>query len=91
MKSKIKLSGNSKEDIDILFKYCSNINQIYYHIKNNIHLLKFLKDKTSLDLPVMQLLYHYEENLSEVPKCICGENRKYHYNGYRPTCTNKTV
>jgi len=44
---------------------------------------------TGLDLPVMESFYHYKENIKEIPKCICGKNRKYHCNGYRPTCTDK--
>jgi hypothetical protein len=32
-RTKIKLTGDPKSDLDILFKECSNNNQICYHIK----------------------------------------------------------
>lgn len=89
MKSKIKLSGEPLSDLEILLEKCSNNNQICYHIKNNDYILTYMNSITGLDLPVMESFYHYKENIKEIPKCICGKNRKYHCNGYRPTCTDK--
>jgi hypothetical protein len=89
MRSKIKLSGEPLSDLKILLEKCSNNNQICYHIKNNDYILKYMNSITGLDLPVMESFYHYKENIKEIPKCICGKNRKYHCNGYRPTCTDK--
>jgi hypothetical protein len=89
MRSKIKLTGEPLSDLEILLEKCSNNNQICYHIKNNDYILKYINYITGLDLPVMESFYHYKENIKEIPKCICGKNRKYHCNGYRPTCTDK--
>lgn len=89
MRSKIKLTGEPLNDLEILLEKCSNNNQICYHIKNNDYILKYMNSITGLDLPVMESFYHYKENIKEIPKCICGKNRKYHCNGYRPTCTDK--
>ena len=85
-RTKIKLTGDSKSDLDILFKECSNNNQICYHIKKNESLVRYLRRETGLDKEPMILLYHFKENLKEVPKCICGKERHYHCYGYRPTC-----
>lgn len=88
-KSKVKIIGqNPKEMLKSLFEQCSNNNQICFHIKKNESLISYLKDETGLDSDVIVLLYHYKENIKEVPKCLCGENRKYHCWGYRPTCSN---
>lgn len=89
MRSRIKLSGDPSIDIEKLINECSNNNQICYHIKLNQYLIDYLKVVTNLDLPVMQLFYHYKENIKDVPKCICGMERKYHCYGYRPTCGRK--
>lgn len=89
MRSKIKLTGDPKNDLDILLESCSNNNQICYHIRKNDYILKYINSITGLDLPVMESFYHFKENLKEIPKCICGRNRKYHCNGYRPTCADK--
>jgi very-short-patch-repair endonuclease len=89
MRSKIKLSGDPIIDLDILFKSCTNNNQICYHIKKNDYILKYMNIITGLDLPVMESFYHYKEGIKEIPKCICGKDRKYHCNGYRPTCSDK--
>lgn len=86
MRSKIKLSGDPIEDLNILNNECSNNNQICYHIKNNRYIIDYLILVTGLDLPVMQLFYHYKEGIKEIPKCACGDNRQYHCYGYRPTC-----
>ena len=88
-KSNIKLTGNPKKDISILLKECSNNNQISYHIKKSDWILNFLKDKTGLDKNPMVLLYHFKEKIKEVPKCVCGKERRYHCYGYRPTCGSK--
>jgi very-short-patch-repair endonuclease len=89
MRSKIKLSGDPIIDLDILLKSCTNNNQICYHIKKNDYILKYMNTITGLDLPVMESFYHYKEGMKEIPKCICGKDRKYHCNGYRPTCADK--
>jgi very-short-patch-repair endonuclease len=89
MRTKIKLSGNPINDLKLLLTECSNNNQICYHIKNNQYLISYLKSITGLNIPVMDLFYHYKEGIEEIPKCICGENRKYHCYGYRPTCSRK--
>jgi hypothetical protein len=78
MRSKIKLTGESLTDLEILLEKCSNNNQICHHIKNNDYILKYMNSITGLDLPVMESFYHYKENIKEIPKCICGKNRKYH-------------
>lgn len=88
-RTKIKLTGTPKADLEILFKECSNNNQICYHIKKSESLVNYLKQETGLDREPMILLYHYKENLKEVPKCICGKERHYHCYGYRPTCAEK--
>jgi hypothetical protein len=88
--SKVKIEGkNSKERLYSLFSQCSNNNQICYHLKNNPDLIQFLEKETGLNSVPIVLLYHYKENIKEVPKCLCGKDRKYHCWGYRPTCTNK--
>lgn len=89
MRSKIKLSDDPIIDLEILLKSCTNNNQICYHIKKNDYILKYMNSITGLDLPVMELFYHYKEGIREIPKCICGKDRKYHCNGYRPTCADK--
>lgn len=90
-KSKVKIEGNNeKEMLYSLFKQCSNNNQICYHLKKNTSLIFFLKKETQLDLDNnIQILYHYKENIKNIPKCLCGDNRKYHCWGYRPTCSSK--
>lgn len=88
--SKIKITGqNNKEMIESLFEQCSNNNQVCYHLKKNKDLVSYLQKETNLNKDLIILLYHYKENIKEVPKCLCGESRKYHCWGYRPTCTNK--
>ena len=89
MRTKIKLTGEPEFDLNILFKECSNNNQICYHLKKNEPLVNYLKQETGLDKKPMVLLFHYKENIKEVPKCICGRERKYHCYGYRPTCGGK--
>jgi hypothetical protein len=86
MRSKIKLTTEPIIDLEILKSTCTNNNQICYHIKKNEYLIKYLETITGLKAPVMVLFYHYKEGIKEVPKCICGKDRKYHCNGYRPTC-----
>ncbi len=87
MRTKIKLSGDPIVDINILQKECTNNNQICYHIKTNKYLIDYLKTATGLNnVPVVVLFYHFKENIKDIPKCVCGKNRKYHCNGYRPTC-----
>ena len=88
-RSKIKLTGVPKSDLEILLKECSNNNQICYHINKNNSLVQYLKQETGLDREPMILLYHYRENLKEIPKCVCGKERKYHCYGYRPSCGRK--
>jgi very-short-patch-repair endonuclease len=88
-RSKIKLTGDLKEDLNTLFKECSNNNQICYHLKKHEPLVLYLKQETGLDKEPMVLLYHYKENIKEIPKCICGNERQYHCYGYRPTCAQK--
>jgi len=90
MRTKIKLSGSEKEQIETLLRECSNNNQIVQHLKKHPELISFLKRETKLDREPMVLLYHFKECVKEVPLCICGEERKYHCYGYRPTCGNKT-
>jgi very-short-patch-repair endonuclease len=89
MKSKIKLFGSEEEKIYQLLSQCNNNNQICYHLKNNPDLIDYLKNITNLNKEPMELLYHFKENLKEVPLCICGKERKYHCYGYRPTCSSK--
>jgi len=89
MRTKIKLNGTNKDQIETLLSECVNNNQIIYHLKNNPHLLDFLKKETGLDKEPMVLLYHFKECIKEVPLCICGKERKYHCYGYRPTCADK--
>ena len=88
-RTKIKLTGEPQTDLNILFKECSNNNQICYHLKNNEPLMNYLKQETGLDKEPMVLLFHYKENIKEVPKCVCGRERQYHCYGYRPTCSRK--
>lgn len=87
MRTKIKLSGDAILDIEILLSTCSNNNQICYHLSKNKYLIDYLQTTTGLSkVPVVVLLYHFMENLKEIPKCICGRDRKYHCHGYRLTC-----
>ncbi len=88
-RTKIKLTGDPKSDLDILFNECSNNNQICFHIKRNNSLVQYLRQETGLDREPMILLYHFKENLKDVPKCVCGKERQYHCYGYRPTCGKK--
>jgi hypothetical protein len=88
-RSLIKLTGDSKIDLEILFKECSNNNQICSHIKKNKPLVLYLQQETGLDKEPMVLLYHYKEKIKEIPKCICGEERQYHCYNYRQTCSSK--
>lgn len=90
-KSKVKIKGNNeKEMLNSLFEQCSNNNQICYHLSKNSHLIDFLKKEVKLDLKsTIQVLYHYKESIKEIPKCLCGKNRKYHCWSYRPTCGRK--
>lgn len=90
-KSKVILEGETpQEKIQSLFRQCSNNNQILYHIKRSNELINFLENETRLkDKPLVVLFYHYKENIKYVPKCICGKDRKYHCDGYRPTCSDK--
>lgn len=90
MRTKIKLSGSEKEQIETLLRECSNNNQIVQHLKKHPELISFLKRETKLDREPMVLLYHFKECVKEVPLCICEGERKYHCYGYRPTCGNKT-
>jgi hypothetical protein len=88
--SKVKIKGNSPiEKIRSLFEQCSNNNQICFHLKKNQDLIQFLKKETKLNSDIIVLLYHYKENIKDIPKCLCGKYRKYHCWGYRPTCNNK--
>lgn len=90
-RSKVKIIGdNPKEMLDSLFEQCSNNNQISFHLKKNENLISYLKDVTGLDESPIILLYHYRENVKDIPICLCGEKRKYHCWGYRPTCGSKT-
>lgn len=90
MKSSIKLTGNASIDMQILYNSCTNNNQICYHIKKNRYLVDYLELKTGLtNVPIVVLNYHFKENIKDIPKCICGDNRIYHSDGYRPTCGKK--
>lgn len=90
MRTKIRLSGDPIVDLNILQTECSNNNQICYHIKTNKSIVDYLETTTGMKgYPVVVLFYHYKENIKEIPKCICGKDRKYHCYGYRPTCTSK--
>lgn len=88
--SKVKIIGNNpKEMLESLIEQCSNNNQISFHLKRYDNLISYLRDVTGLnELPII-LLYHYRENIKDVPLCLCGEKRKYHCWGYRPTCNSK--
>jgi hypothetical protein len=88
-RSKIKLSGSEKDQIEQLIKECSNNNQICFHLKRNEPLVSYLKDLTGLDREPMVLFYHYVEKIYDIPKCICGSEKKYRCYGYRPTCGSK--
>lgn len=90
MRTKIKLTGNPIEDLEILTTECTNNNQICYHIKNNQSIIDYLKTTTGLNnVPVVVLFYHFKEGIKEIPKCVCGKDRKYHCDGYRPTCSKQ--
>lgn len=89
-KSKVKPEGlTPKELFDSIVSQCSNNNQICFHIKKYPQILSFLSDSTGINDKPAVLLYHYFENVKEIPKCICGKNRNYHCYGYRPTCGDK--
>jgi very-short-patch-repair endonuclease len=89
-KSKVKIEGNNEKMLDSLFNQCSNNNQICYHLKKNPTLFTYLKSKVGLNLNnTIQTLYHYKEGIKEIPKCLCGKDRKYHCWSYRPTCGGK--
>ena len=89
MRTKIKLSGSEREQIETLTRECSNNNQIVQHLKKHPELISFLKNEIKLNKEPMVLLYHFKECVKEVPLCICGKERKYHCYGYRPTCGGK--
>ena len=69
-RTKIKLTGDPKSDLEVLFKECSNNNQICYHIKKNKPLVDYLKQETGLDREPMVLLYHFKDGIKEIPKCV---------------------
>jgi hypothetical protein len=70
--SKVIIDGNNeKEILDSLFSQCSNNNQICYHLKKYPNLIQFLKEETGLNSDTIILLYHYKENIKEIPKCLC--------------------
>jgi very-short-patch-repair endonuclease len=88
--SKVKPTGNTpKELFESIVSQCSNNNQICFHIKRYPQILSFLSESTGINDKPAVLLYHYFENIKEIPKCICGKNRNYHCYGYRPTCGDK--
>ena len=67
--SKIKITGqNNKEMIESLFEQCSNNNQVCYHLKKHKDLVSYLQKETGLNKDLIILLYHYKENIKEVPK-----------------------
>lgn len=89
MRTKINLTGDPKRDLEILLEKCSNNNQRCYHIKKNQYIIDYLISETGLiNEPIVVLYYHFKEALKEIPKCTCGKNRKYHCDGYRPTCSD---
>ena len=89
MRTKIKLTGTPKDQLDILLNECINNNQITQHLKKHPNIVSFLEKETGLKKEPMVLLYHYKECVKEVPLCICGKERKYHCYGYRQTCASK--
>ena len=82
--------SNPKERLLSIISQCTNRNQICQHIKRYIDIIDFLKSrvKSNSDKSPMELLYLYQQNI-EVPLCICGKERIYHCQGYRPTCGGK--
>ena len=88
-RTKIKLTGNPETDLKMLFEECSNNNQICFFIKKNQSIIDYLKKETGLNRDPMVLLYHFKERTKEVPKCICGKERKYKCYGYRETCGDR--
>ncbi len=91
MRTNLIVQGiDPSEKLKSIIDQCSNNNQITNHIKRHDDVLDFLKSRTSSKLKKspMELLYLYQEGI-EVPSCICGKERKYHCQGYRPTCGKK--
>jgi hypothetical protein len=87
-RTKLIVTGESPiKKIESIISQCTNKNQIVQHIKRYDDILYFLRSRTSSksDKSPMELLYLYQENM-EVPLCICGKERIYHCQGYRPTC-----
>lgn len=92
MRTNLIVSGETPADkLKSIVDQCSNNNQITNHIKRHDDVLEFLKSSTSSksEKSPMELLYLYQEGI-EVPSCICGKERKYHCQGYRPTCGKKS-
>lgn len=91
MRTSLIVQGIKPEDkLKSIIGQCSNNNQVTNHIKRHDDVLEFLKSRASskLEKSPMELLYLYQENI-EVPSCICGDERKYHCQEYRPTCGKK--
>jgi hypothetical protein len=89
-RTNVKIVGNNpKEKLESLLNQCSNNNQISLFLNRNNDILNYLKELTGIDRSAMIVLYHYKEQITEIPKCICGKERSYHCYGYRPTCGNK--
>ncbi len=94
MGTKLVVYGNTPEDkLKSIISQSTNNNQITNHIKKHNDIFDFLRSRlpnspSILNKSPMELLYLYQEDI-KVPLCICGKERKYHCQGYRPTCTGK--
>ena len=91
-KTKVKVIGDSPyEKLLSIIGQCNNNNQIVFFIKRNVDIIRYLSniyDKEVVN--PLQLLYHFKEDLNEIPKCICGKNRIFeHYGFYNHTCGDK--
>jgi len=82
-----------------LLKYCQNLHKtkksfaFIYQIKKD-NMLKLIIDKTSFldkNVPVSHRVYCILHNITEIPKCECGEQLKFNQysEGFREFCSVK--
>jgi hypothetical protein len=78
---------------DVIISKSKNIGSLclFLNSKRNEDYLIYLFDNTP-DSPILpERVYCLVNNISEIPLCICGENRKFIglKNGWRETCSKK--
>ena len=81
----------TRDYIDGIINKSSNNNQICQALRNRSdEVIEVICNYLGIiyigDITLMQMIYHYKEGITEIEKCICDKNRKYHCYGYRKTC-----